>query len=62
MRSNLNFKVKVERELYVEEFHPGSDRTSRSVAQNQVPIDTNRILSQRGSSVAFTNYLSPEAT
>ena len=31
------FKIKIEGELCIEEVHPGSDRTSRSVARNQVP-------------------------
>ena len=41
-----NFKVEVEGELFcVEELevHPGSDRTSRSVARNQVPREKSDI-------------------
>ena len=34
--SDTDLKVD-DRELCVEEVHPGSDRTSRSVARNQVP-------------------------
>ena len=38
-------------ELCVEGVHAGSDRTSRSVAQNQVPIDTNQKFNLEGSPV-----------
>ena len=36
-----NLNVKVKEELCIEEVHPGSDRTSPSVAQSQVPAQIN---------------------